>query len=984
MNLSRQIALVACPPVLFLLLQAFLGAVIDWNSAPLHIAATFLMAAMSVGLSYIFAKPILAKVAAMSKMAQSLMLDEDGNAVEAVADGNASEAIFKGLKFAKQNQEKLENTLRENATAITGFEDTRHESLFKSSAFEGSSVAMMMVDRDFMVTFVNEATRKLLTDKEQEFRAIWPTFRADSIIGACIDMFHKNPAHQRQLLSNPANLPFKTDIEVGDARFSLNVSGIFNEAGDFVGCTLEWADVAAIRLNSGMLNALDKSQATIEFKPDGTIVAANENFLGAVGYSLDEIKGQNHSMFVEPEYSASADYRAFWDSLRRGEFQSAEYKRIGKGGKEIWIQATYNPILDDNGKTFKVVKFAADITELVRTRREALFKSSAFEGSSVAMMMVDRDFMVTYVNGSTKKLLADKEEEFRAVWPSFRADSVVGACIDMFHKNPDHQRQLLSNPANLPFNTDIAIGDARFSLNVNGVFDVAGEYVGCTLEWADVTAIRLNAGMLNALDKSQATIEFMPDGTIVNANQNFLSVMGYTLNEIKGQHHRLFVESAISDGQDYRAFWDKLNNGEAQSDEFKRVAKGGKIVHIQATYNPVFDGNGNVFKVVKFASDVTSVVEERQRNNEERAKREQTQEKVVSSLAAGLDKLSHGDLISRLDEEFAPEYEGLRTNFNSAVTQLQTTMSTIVTTAEGIQHGSSEISSATDDLSKRTENQAATLEQTAAALDEITATVKQSADNAAEANSEASSAQEEAQQSGEVVQETVSAMGEIEKSSTQISQIIGVIDDIAFQTNLLALNAGVEAARAGDAGRGFAVVAQEVRALAQRSSDAAKEIKTLITESSRHVETGVDLVDRAGEALQKIVKRVEVVNGLVSEIAASASEQADSLSEANSAVNNMDQVTQQNASMVEETTAASHSLSNDAGELMRQVSSFDIGGNTNATPSKSASRAGSGGRESKEDNVLEQQGRVASFAMANGSAALKNGDGTNNTEWQDF
>ena len=298
---------------------------------------------------------------------------------------------------------------------------------------------------------------------------------------------------------------------------------------------------------------------------------------------------------------------------------------------------------------------------------------------------------------------------------------------------------------------------------------------------------------------------------------------------------------------------------------------------------------------------------------------------VVEGLADGLERLSNGDLAFRLSREFAPDYEKLRVDFNKAQDTLQKTMQAIAANTQGVRSSAAEITQSSDDLSRRTEQQAASLEETAAALDEITATVRKSAEGAHEAREVVTKARQDAERSGVVVNETVTAMSGIEGSSRQISNIIGVIDEIAFQTNLLALNAGVEAARAGDAGRGFAVVATEVRALAQRSADAAKEIKELISTSGAQVESGVRLVNETGESLSRIVTQVNQLNTLISDIAASAGEQATALAEVNSAVNQMDQVTQQNAAMVEESTAASHALSSEADELGRLVGQFRIG-----------------------------------------------------------
>ncbi len=316
---------------------------------------------------------------------------------------------------------------------------------------------------------------------------------------------------------------------------------------------------------------------------------------------------------------------------------------------------------------------------------------------------------------------------------------------------------------------------------------------------------------------------------------------------------------------------------------------------------------------------------ERARGEAERALTAKQQAFVVESVAKGLSTLADGDLIYRLTTPFSPEYEMLRTDFNGAMDKLQDTMKVISANTQGILGGGEEISQAADDLSRRTEQQAASLEETAAALDQITATVRKTAEGANEASSLVANAKTDAERSGEVVQQAVTAMSAIESSAKQVSQIIGVIDEIAFQTNLLALNAGVEAARAGDAGRGFAVVASEVRALAQRSADAAKEIKTLISTSSQQVAQGVDLVGETGKALERIVTQVNQINGVVTEIAASAQEQASGLHQVNTAVNQMDQVTQQNAAMVEQSTAATHALAQEADELAALVAQFKTG-----------------------------------------------------------
>jgi methyl-accepting chemotaxis protein len=553
----------------------------------------------------------------------------------------------------------------------------------------------------------------------------------------------------------------------------------------------------------GTLAALNRSLAIIEFDPKGKILTANANFCTALGYRLDEIQGRNHSLFVDPAYAGSPEYAAFWAKLDRGEFDAGEYLRIGKGGAEVWIQASYNPVRNARGVVTRIVKVATVVTDEVL--RNADFK-----------------------------------------------------------------------------------------------------------------------GKIEAISRAQAVIEFTPDGQILTANDNFLRALGYRLDEVQGKHHRMFVEPAVARSPAYKAFWRKLNDGEFVAAEFKRIGKGGKAAWIQASYNPIFDRNGRIIKVVKFATDVTSRVN------------------AVDDIAGGLEQLARNNLDYRIGRPIDPAYEKVRDHFNAAMETLETTMEAIAASTGSVGSGASEIASASDDLAHRTERQAASLAETAAALDQITSTVKGSAQGARDASSAASTARADAQKSGAVMQEAVSAMGEIRTSSREITQIIGVMDEISLQTNLLALNAGVEAARAGDAGRGFAVVASEVRSLAQRSTQAAREIRELIATSSAQVERGVKLVGGTGEALNAIVTRIAEIDKLVLEIALSAQEQSVGLGQVNIAVNQMDQVTQQNAAMVEEATAAAARLSGESQELGRLIGQFQI--RDTARSALAVPRANAGGR----------------------------------------
>jgi methyl-accepting chemotaxis protein len=541
---------------------------------------------------------------------------------------------------------------------------------------------------------------------------------------------------------------------------------------------------------------------------------------------------------------------------------------------------------------------------------------SGLDALRANVMVSDANLNIVYMNPAVREFLTRVEHDLKKELPRFDMAKMIGSNIDIFHKNPMHQRTMLAQ-LKQRHNATITVGSHVFDLLVTPLMN-GSKRTGFVVEWADAKARMMNfdyATQIAAFGRSQSIIEFKVDGIIVNANENFLKLMGYTLDELKGRHHSIFIDPAERETPQYGQFWEGLRRGDYRAAEFRRLTKQGTYVTIQGSYNPILDESGKVIKVVKICTDVTKRVQS------------------VNEIANALSALADGDLEGRIAEPLTVELDKIRVDFNRALNKLQETMKSIASNADAVREGAKEITKASDDLSRRTEQQAASIEETAAALDQITATVRRTAEGAVEARSVVGTAKGDAQRSGEVVHEAVTAMEGIETSSKKIGNIIGVIDEIAFQTNLLALNAGVEAARAGDAGRGFAVVATEVRALAQRSADAAKEIKVLISESGEQVGSGVRLVGLAGDALTRIVGHVDQMNSLMTEIASAAQEQATGLGEVNSAVNQMDKVTQQNAAMVEQSTAASHGLASEADELMRLVRQFRIGAvETSATP----------------------------------------------------
>lgn len=686
---------------------------------------------------------------------------------------------------------------------------------------------------------------------------------------------------------------------------------IHDDEGKVVKVVAIASDITKDKIQSlnaqGQIDAINLSLAVIEFDMSGHILYANENFLSVMGYTLDEVKGKHHSLFVEPEVVKSLEYATFWENLASGVHKSAQYKRMGKGGKEVWIQASYNPIFDENGKPFKVVKFATDISE------QKLITAN-FEGQidaihkSQAVIEFDLEGYILTANENLLDVMG------------YELEDIVGKHHSMFVTESDRNsaeykgfwRQLAegSYQSGEFFRVGRGNRDVWIQASYNPIFNASGKPFKVVKFATDITDEKSRntnfEGQIDAIGKSQAVIEFDMDGTIRVANENFLNAMGYTLKEVQGRHHSMFVDPEYSGGVEYRAFWETLNRGEFVSAEFMRFGKGGREVWIQASYNPISDINGRPFKVVKYATDITS------------------KKRAVAMISESLVKLSKGDLTHSIEDTLDAEFEPVRCALNSTVNRLNELVRDISSLSLSVSNAAREIKMGTTDLSDRTESQASSLEQTSASMQEMTSTVRLNADSAVTANTLSAEATDKAERGGKVVLEAVEAMAEIENSSKQISDIIGVINEIAFQTNLLALNAAVEAARAGEQGRGFAVVAGEVRNLAQRSAKASVEIKELINASVTKIKDGTHLVRESGDNLVNIVEAIKDVSGMLSNMSTASREQSLGIEEINRVVTEMDNMTQQNAGLVEETTAASDNLLIEADNLLDLVKYFKI------------------------------------------------------------
>jgi methyl-accepting chemotaxis protein len=669
------------------------------------------------------------------------------------------------------------------------------------------------------------------------------------------------------------------------------------------------SDVTAAKLRSledrGQVDAITRSQGVIEFDLTGRVITANENFLKLTGYTLDEVRGQHHRMFVDKNEVGGGAYRAFWQKLGDGHFDSGEYLRFGKNGKRIWIQASYNPILDLEGLPIKVVKFATDITAAKLQSIETAARMEAVSGSS-CLFEISRDGVLLAVNERTQQtmgqssadMVGKSEAEFM-----FDDDRDAPAHVDAW-------RQLREGrPVSCELRRRGAGGrELWFAATMSPVMGLDGLLSKVVTIAHDVTGDKMAAldaaGKIGAIERSQAAVEFDLAGRVLNANGNFLKLMGYTLDEIKGRHHRMFMEAAQSATPEYQAFWERLTRGEYESGEYKRLGKDGKEVWIQATYNPIFDPRGNPVKVVKFASDVTA---QKLRAAEFEAKVEAIDkgQAVIefdldgNVLAANRNFLQamgytlreirgqHHSTFCTSEYVQSPEYRDfwLRLNEGEFMTGrfhrlgkynrdvwIQATYNPILDLNGRVVKVVKYAYDVTNEVMLEQRIASKSAEMGGSVRDLVVSITAIAANScvAAEMADEASSA---ARTGYEALQKSMAAIGAIQTSSTKVSEIVRVIGEIAGQTNLLAFNAAIEAARAGQHGVGFSVVAGEVRKLAERSSVAAREIAKLIDESVLQVGGGAEVSKEAARSFEGILSSVKRTGSSVSEIARATEDQ---------------------------------------------------------------------------------------------------------------
>ncbi|MEJ7643194.1 MAG: PAS domain-containing methyl-accepting chemotaxis protein [Chryseolinea sp.] len=705
----------------------------------------------------------------------------------------------------------------------------------------------------------------------------------------------------------------------------------------------------------GKLDAINAAFASIEFDPEGNIIHANDIFLEAMRYRLSEITGKHHSMFVDHTYARSNEYQKFWSDLRKGESQSGQFSRIAKNGQVIWLLASYTPVADEKGKVLKIIKLATNITESKTTNADfrgqvdAISKSQAVISFDMAgtIMEANENFLqpmgytLDEVQGKHHRMFVEESYARSSMYTEFWAKLNRGEFIsDEFKRVGKGGKEVW------------------IQATYNPIFDLNHKPIKIVKFATDITRQKIknadDEGQLEAIGKSNAVIEFNMDGTIITANDNFLSALGgYSLTEIKGKHHRMFVEPSYAMSKEYLEFWSKLNNGEFFVGTFARIDKRGKEVYIQASYNPIMDLNGKPFKVVKYALDMTEVI------------------RAIKGMA-------NGDLSLRCDTSV--DNEGLTAEINKALQNLNGVLSNISEGSDVVARSSNLLQKKVDDMKRNTtevataiaqmakgaQDQAQKTDESSKLVNHVMASANEMENKANVINKAAERGLESSNQGMRTVKVLVENMTGIKESATQTSQSIdvltkrteeigrtlNVITDIASQTNLLALNAAIEAARAGDAGRGFAVVAEEIRKLAEDSRKSAVEIEKIIgdvqkdttaagkaiTTMEASVKEGNKSSIEAEKIFQEIAKSTEETFGASKEIQIATLTQKESIA---TVVKNIEQIvvvseetaagTQQVASSSQqmnsgmlEIAKAGDELSAVAAELQAGVSQFKL------------------------------------------------------------
>ena len=733
---------------------------------------------------------------------------------------------------------------------------------FSRAAFDASTAALMTVNTDYEITYLNPATIKLMAEHRELFAQEFPRAKLDQLIGQSIDVFHKNPAHQRRMLAQALPEPHDAEIAIGELRFKLRISSVLTDQREFVGHLLEWADVSEARKQEAMLAAIDRAQAVIEFSLNGQIQQANANFVTTMGYPLEEISGRHHSMFVDPAYAQSAEYKQFWEKLGQGEHHAGQYKRIAKGGREVWIDASYNPVLDSRGRPFKVVKYATDITSQKLTQA-ALDRAQA---------IIEFDMQGNVLRANANFQIAMGYDEGELLGRNHRM-FVSPSEVDG-HLYRDFWDRLRSGEYQNGTFRRIAKGGREVWIEgaYNPILDAQGKPFKVVQHSSDVTAQKLAAadfaGQIAAIDKAMAVVEFDMMGNVLQANENFLSTMGYRAEQVIGRHHSMFVEPGEAQSIDYRQFWERLGRSEYDADQYRLIGANGKQVWLQASYNPILDLNGKPYKVVTYATDITE-----QKGIAERV----TQ---ISSIVA------------------------------SAASEMRATAEGMARTAEETTRQAGSVASAAEVTSVN-------VRTVSSAGDELSASISEIARQVAESSNISQHAVLEADKTSEAIQTLAEA-------AQKIGNVVTLINDIAGQTKLLALNATIEAARAGEAGKGFAVVASEVKSLSDQTARATHEISSQVNAMQAATQTSVGAIAGIADTIRKVAEIASAIAGAVEEQTAATREIAANVAQVSEGTQLVSTSIANVSDAAVQTSHASNDLLNASAELAQQAEALTL------------------------------------------------------------